>query len=62
LYGYAVDEGAAFHFVGEEFAQVVSSRSQAKGFRVEMDDDPLAKHEVSTLICVISNHGKELVT
>jgi dipeptidase E len=49
LYGYAVDDGAAFHFLGEEFAQVVSSRSQAKGFRVEMDDDPLAKHEVSTL-------------
>jgi peptidase E len=33
---YAADDGAALHFVGEELAQVVASRSHARGYRVEL--------------------------
>lgn len=32
--GYAVDDGAALHFVGRKLAGVVSSRPLAKGYRV----------------------------
>jgi peptidase E len=33
--GYAADDGAALHFVGEQVAQVVASRPDARGYRVE---------------------------
>ena len=33
--GYAADDGAAFHFVGTEVREVVSSREGACGYRVE---------------------------
>jgi dipeptidase E len=33
--GYAADDGAALHFVGEELAQVVASRPQARAYRIE---------------------------
>jgi peptidase E len=33
--GYAADDGAALHFVGEELAQVVASRPESRGYRVE---------------------------
>jgi len=37
--GYAFDDGAAGHFVDGELNQVVSSRPEAKGYRVERDRD-----------------------
>ncbi len=33
--GYAADDGAALHFVGDRLAEVVASRPQARGYRVE---------------------------
>lgn len=33
--GYAADDGAALHFVGQEFVQAVSSRREAAAYRVE---------------------------
>lgn len=36
--GFAADDGAALHFVGTEFAEVVSSREQAAAYRVELVD------------------------
>ena len=33
--GYAADDGAALHFVGEELAEVVTSRPRAKAYRVD---------------------------
>jgi hypothetical protein len=36
--GYAAEDGAALHFVGESLARVVSSRPQARAYRVEASD------------------------
>jgi peptidase E len=36
--GYAADDGAALHFVGESLARVVSSRPQARAYRVDAVD------------------------
>ena len=33
--GYAADDGAAFHFVGTELREVVTSHAGASGYRVE---------------------------
>jgi dipeptidase E len=33
--GYAADDGAALHFVGRELREVVASRPDARGYRVE---------------------------
>lgn len=35
--GYAADDGVAFHFVGTQLREVVSSRDGARGYRVEID-------------------------
>jgi hypothetical protein len=34
--GYAADDGAALHFVDHNLAQVVASRPDARGYRVEL--------------------------
>lgn len=44
--GFAADDGAALHFVGEELAEVVSSRAGARAFRVSagetgVNEEPL---------------------
>lgn len=36
--GYAADDGAALHFRGTEFVEVVSSRPRAAAYRVELTD------------------------
>jgi dipeptidase E len=36
--GYAVEDGAALHFVGESLARVVASRPQARAYRVDAVD------------------------
>ena len=33
--GYAAEDGAALHFVGEELARVVSSRPESRAYRVD---------------------------
>jgi dipeptidase E len=41
--GYAAEDGAALHFEGRELARVVSSRPQARAFRISADGEhPLA--------------------
>ena len=51
--GYAVEDGAALHFVGEDLARVVSSRPAAKAYRVdavagEVVELPLATQYLGT--------------
>jgi hypothetical protein len=41
--GYAADDGAALHFVGEELARVVSSRRAARAYRVDAVDGVVAE-------------------
>jgi peptidase E len=45
--GYAVDDGAALHFVGSRLADVVSSRSGAGAYRVELRDGSLVEERLS---------------
>jgi peptidase E len=41
--GYAADDGAALHFVGKDLARVVSSRPNARAYRVEPIDDEVVE-------------------
>jgi peptidase E len=43
--GFAIDIGAAIHFVGEEIHAVVTSRPQAQAYRVERTDDGDVREE-----------------
>jgi peptidase E len=46
--GYAVDDGAALHFVGEELAQVVASRPDARAYRIEAHPDRVVPTQLAT--------------
>jgi dipeptidase E len=46
--GYAVDDGAALHFVGEELAQVVASRSTARAYRIEARAERILTTQLAT--------------
>lgn len=46
--GYAADDGAALHFVGEELREVVSSRPQARAYRVELVDGEVRETPLPT--------------
>ena len=46
--GYAFDDGAAGHFVDGELKCVVSSRPDAKGYRVDLVDGDLVERELDT--------------
>lgn len=46
--GYAADDGAALCFVGRELAGVVSSRAQAKAYRVELRGDDVFEEPLAT--------------
>jgi peptidase E len=39
--GYAADDGAALHFVNGEFQEAVSSKPNARAFRVEKEDNDI---------------------
>jgi dipeptidase E len=41
--GYAADDGAALHFVGESLARVVASRPAARAYRVDAVGDEVAE-------------------
>ncbi len=41
--GYAADDGAALHFVGEELLHVVSSRPKARAFRVALQNEEIVE-------------------
>jgi peptidase E len=46
--GFAADDGVGLHFVGQELAAVVSSRPNAKGYRVALRDGQVAEAELTT--------------
>jgi dipeptidase E len=46
--GYAADDGAALHFRGEELVQVVSSRPNAAGYKVEMIQGSVVETRLET--------------
>lgn len=46
--GYAADDGAALHFIDEEFYQAVSSRPEAKGYRVQVIEGALQEEALQT--------------
>jgi dipeptidase E len=46
--GYAVDDGAALHFVDEELHAVVASKSAARAYRVETTDAGVVETELET--------------
>jgi hypothetical protein len=41
--GYAVEDGAALHFVGDALARVVASRPAARAFRVSAVGDEVVE-------------------
>ncbi len=41
--GYAAEDGAALHFVGESLARVVSSRPASRAYRVDAVDGEIAE-------------------
>ena len=56
--GYAAEDGAALHFVGEELARVVSSRAGARAYRVDAVDGevvelPLAADQLGAVESVL---------
>jgi dipeptidase E len=46
--GYAADDGVGLHFVGRELVGAVSSRPQAKAYRVALGDGGVVEEEVVT--------------
>lgn len=46
--GYAAEDGAALHFVGEELAGVVASRPAARGYRLEAVDGEVVETRLTT--------------
>lgn len=46
--GYAVDDGAALHFFGEELVRVVSSRPNAMAYEVRIENEELIERVLKT--------------
>jgi peptidase E len=46
--GYAADDGAALHFAGEELVGAVSSRSNARAYRVELRGAEVVEEPLTT--------------
>jgi dipeptidase E len=46
--GYAADDGAALHFIGQALAGVVSSRPNARGYRVTIRDGVVSEEKLAT--------------
>jgi dipeptidase E len=47
--GYAADDGAALHFIDEELIKTVSSRPEAKAYRVWETDGKVQEKEMETI-------------
>jgi peptidase E len=45
---YAADDGAALHFIGDDVAQVVASRADARAYRVECRHDKVVTTQLAT--------------
>ena len=46
--GYAADDGAALHFTGDTLTEVVTSRSGAAAYRIQMEGGRVVEHRLST--------------
>lgn len=46
--GYAADDGAALHFIGHELAGAVSSRRNARAYRVAIRDGQIVEEPIAT--------------
>jgi hypothetical protein len=46
--GYAAEDGAALHFVGDELSRVVASRPDARGYRLEALDERVVEMRIAT--------------
>lgn len=46
--GYAADDGAGLHFVGEHLVEVITSRRTAKAYRVERRNDVVDEQELTS--------------
>lgn len=46
--GFAADDGAALHFIGTELAQVVSSRPNARAYRIEAQGSRIVTTRMAT--------------
>jgi peptidase E len=46
--GYAAEDGAALHFVGEELSRVVASRPQARGYRLDLAERRVVEMQIAT--------------
>jgi peptidase E len=46
--GYAAEDGAALHFVGEELSRVVASRPAARGYRLDAGGDDVTETRLAT--------------
>jgi peptidase E len=46
--GYAADDGAALHFLGDQLIEVVSSRRDAAAYRVELRDGEVEEQRLAT--------------
>ncbi len=46
--GYAAEDGAALHFVGEELSRVVASRPQARGYRLDVTGRRVVEMQIAT--------------
>ena len=46
--GYGVDDGAGLHFVGTELVEAISSRREARAYRVELQGDTVVEMPLST--------------
>jgi hypothetical protein len=47
--GYAVDDGAALHFIGQELKGVVSSRETAKAYSVRLVGSEVEEAPIETV-------------
>jgi peptidase E len=46
--GYAADDGAALHFVGDQLAEIVSSRAAARAYRVRKHGSEIVEEALTT--------------
>jgi peptidase E len=46
--GYAAEDGAALHFVGEELSRVIASRPEARGYRLDVSGQRVMEMRIAT--------------
>jgi dipeptidase E len=46
--GYAAEDGAALHFTGEELSRVISSRPEARGYRLDVSGQRVVEMRIAT--------------